>query len=50
MSCPLLFVEKLQLRRNEDFPGDPVMRTSLPAQEVWIQTLVRELRFHMPRG
>ena len=29
MSRPLLFVEKLQLRFNEDFPGDTVMRTSL---------------------
>ena len=28
MSCPLLFIGKLQLRFNEDFPGDAVMRTS----------------------
>ena len=31
-------------------PGDPGVKTSPSTQVVWVSALVRELRFHMPRG
>ena len=34
----------------KDFPGGPVVKIRLPMQEVQVQSLVRELRPHMPRG
>ena len=33
-----------------DFPGDPVAKTSPSNVVVWVQSLVGELRSHMPRG
>ena len=33
-----------------DFHGSPVVRTSLPVQGVWVQSLIRKLRSHMPQG
>ena len=33
-----------------DFSGVRWLRLSLPKQQVWVQTLVRELRSHMPGG
>ena len=32
-----------------DFPGDPV-DSNLPKQGAWVQSLVGELRSHMPCG
>ena len=40
--------EKVMLVR--DFPGSPVVKTSPPVQGVWVQSLVGELRSHMPRS
>ena len=31
-------------------PGGPVVKTALPIQGAWVWTLVRELRFLMPRS
>ena len=42
-------LENLQLH-FWDFPGGPWLRLHLPGQGVWDQSLVRELRSHMPRG
>ena len=34
-----------------DFPGGPVVKTlHFPMQDVWVQSLVRELRSHIPWG
>ena len=33
-----------------DFPGLPVIKNLLPMQGTWVQSLVRELRSHMPQG
>ena len=30
-----------------NFPGGPVVKTVLPMQGAWVQSLVRELRSHM---
>ena len=35
---------------DRDFPGAPVVKTVLPMQGVWVRSLVRELRSHMPHG
>ena len=37
-------------QHNKDFPGCPVVKTALPIQGAWVQSLVRKLGFHMPRG
>ena len=34
----------------KDSPGGPVVKTALPVQGAWVQSLVWELRFHMPHG
>ena len=31
-----------------DFPGRPVVKTVLPVQKAWDQSLVGKLKFHMP--
>ena len=31
---------------NLDFPGSPLVKTALPVQGTWVQSLVKELRFH----
>lgn len=36
--------------RYWDLPSGPVLRSHLPTQGTWVQTLVKELRPHMPRG
>ena len=33
-----------------DFPGGPMVKTALPMQGPRVQSLVRELRSHMPHG
>ena len=33
-----------------DFPGSPVIKTALPLQGTRVQSLVGELRSHMPHG
>ena len=33
-----------------DFPGSPVVKTTLPTQGPWVQSLVGELRSHMPHS
>ena len=33
-----------------DFPGGPAVKTVLPLQGTWVQSLVGELRSHMPRS
>ena len=33
-----------------DFPGSPVVKTVLPKQGAQVQSLIRELRAHMPLG
>ena len=33
-----------------DFPGYPVIKTSPSNAGAWVQSLVRELRYHMPQG
>ena len=30
-----------------DFPGSPVVKICIPVQGTWVQSLVRELRFHV---
>ena len=30
-----------------DFPGGPVVKICIPVQGTWVQSLVRELRFHV---
>ena len=37
-------------REMRDFPGSQVVKTVLPVQGIWVQSLVRELRSHMPRS
>ena len=32
-----------------DFPGNPVVRFHLPMLGMWVQSMVRELRLHMPQ-
>ena len=44
---PLTFDE---LNVPRDFPGVQWLRLCLPAQEVWVQSLARELRSHMPHS
>ena len=39
-----------KFKGNRDFPGGPVAKTALPMQGVQVQSLVVELRSHMPRG
>ena len=34
-------------RLHWDFPSGPVVKTVLPLQGAWLQSLVQELRFHM---
>ena len=34
-------------RLHWDFPSGPVVKTVLPLQGAWVQSLVQELRFHM---
>lgn len=41
---------EIKTRRVEDFPCDPVAKTVLPLQRVWVLSLVRELRHHMSHG
>ena len=31
---------------GRDFPGSPVVKTALPTQRAWVQSLVGELRSH----
>ena len=33
---------------GRDFPGGPVVKTALPTQRAWVQSLVGELRSHKP--
>ena len=33
-----------------DFPASPAAKTALPLQEAWAQSLVGELRSHVPQG
>ena len=33
-----------------DFPGCPVVKTSPSNAGAWVQSLVRELRYHIPWG
>ena len=35
-------------KQSRDFPGGPVVETALPVQGAEVQSLVRELTFHMP--
>ena len=37
-------------RLHWDFPSGPVVKTVLPLQGAWVQSLVQELRFHKPHG
>ena len=34
--------------KRGDFPGSQWLRLQLPLQEMWVQSLVGELRSHMP--
>ena len=34
----------------DEFPGCPMIRTLISLLKVWVQSPVRELRSHMPRG
>ena len=34
---------------GQDFPGGPRVKIHLPIQRTWDQSLVRELRSHMPQ-
>ena len=34
--------------RPRDFPGGPMVDSVLPLQGAWVQSLVRELRSHIP--
>ena len=38
----------VNVSKGKDFPDGPVVRTSLPLQGAWVQSLVRELRSHRP--
>ena len=45
--------EVVQIKKGVyDFLGNPVVKKDLmlPLQGIWAQSLVRELRLHMPRG
>ena len=33
-----------------NFPGGLVVKTTIPLQRVWVQSLVGELRYHMPHS
>ena len=33
-----------------DFPGSPVLKTVLPMQVTWVQSLVEELKFRMSQS
>jgi len=35
---------------EKDFPGSPVVKTLLPLQGAWVQSLVQELRSCVPHG
>ena len=39
-----------RLKPTKDFPGGPVVKTVLPLQGARVQSLVMELKFHMPHG
>ena len=39
-----------QNKSLRDFPGGPVVRTTLPPQEAWVPSLVREPRSHLLQG
>ena len=39
-----------QNKSLRDFPGGPVVRTTLPPQEAWVPSLVREPRSHPLQG
>lgn len=36
--------------RGRDFPGSPVVKTALPLRGAQVQSLVVELRSHMPQS
>ena len=44
------FTINTTLKPDGDFPGSSAVKTSPPIQEVWVQSLVREQRSHMPPG
>ena len=46
-SMPLSEVIKEILR---GVPGGPMVKTLLPMQRAWVQSLVGELRSHMPKN
>ena len=42
--------KRIQKRHIRDFLGGPVVKTLLPMKGVRVQSLVREIRSHMPHG
>ena len=50
MKLDMWKTQLLKLQSSLDFPGSLVLKTTLSVQGMWVQSLVRELRSHMPHG